>query len=38
MARQCPCGHDDIKPREVADDISAYHLTRRALGLAEEKA
>jgi hypothetical protein len=38
MARQCPRGHDGIKPGEVADDISAYHLTHRAPGLAEEKA
>jgi hypothetical protein len=38
MARQCPRGHDGIMPGEVADDISAYHLTRRAQDLAEEKA
>jgi hypothetical protein len=38
MARQCPRGHDGIKPREVIDDTSAYHVTRRAPGLAEEKA
>jgi hypothetical protein len=38
MARQCPRGHDGTKPGEVADDMSAYHLTRQALDLAEEKA
>jgi hypothetical protein len=38
MARQCPCGHDGIKPGEVADDMLVYHLTRRVLDLAEEKA
>jgi hypothetical protein len=38
MVRQCPRGHDGIKPGEVTDDTSAYHLTRRAPGLAEEKA
>jgi hypothetical protein len=38
MARQCPCGHDGIKPGEVADDMSAYHLTRRAPDLAKEMA
>jgi hypothetical protein len=38
MARQCPRGHDGIKPGEVADDMSAYHLARRAPDLAEEKA
>jgi hypothetical protein len=38
MARQCPRGHDGIKPGEVADNMSAYHLTRWAPDLAEEKA
>jgi hypothetical protein len=38
MARQCPRGHDGIMPGEVLDDISAYHLTRRAQDLTEEKA
>jgi hypothetical protein len=38
MARQCPRGQDGIKPGEVADDILAYHLTRWAPGLTEEKA
>jgi hypothetical protein len=38
MARQCPRGHDGIKPGEVADDMSAYHLTRHAPDLAVEKA
>jgi hypothetical protein len=38
MARQCPRGHDGTKPREVADDMSANHLTRRAPDLAEEMA
>jgi hypothetical protein len=38
MARQCPRGHDDTKPGEVADDMSTYHLTRQAPDLAEEKA
>jgi hypothetical protein len=30
MAGQCPRGHDDIKPGEVADNTSANHLTRQA--------
>jgi hypothetical protein len=38
MERQCPHGHDDMKPGEVADDMSAYHLTHRAQDLAKEKA
>jgi hypothetical protein len=38
MARQCPRGHDGIKPGEVADNMLAYHLTRHALDLAVEKA
>jgi hypothetical protein len=38
MARQCPRGHDGIRPGEVADDMSAYHLTRHAPDLAVEKA
>jgi hypothetical protein len=38
MARQCPCGHDGIKPGEVADDVLAYHLTSHAPNLAMEKA
>jgi hypothetical protein len=38
MARQCPHGHDGIKPGKVADDMSAYHLTRHAPDLAVEKA
>jgi hypothetical protein len=38
MARQCPRGHDDIKPGEVADNMSVYHLTRHAPALAVEKA
>jgi hypothetical protein len=38
MARQCPCGHDDTKPGEGADDTSVSHLTRQAPDLAEEKA
>jgi hypothetical protein len=38
MARQCPRGHDGIKLGEVVDDMSAYHLTRRAPDLAVEKA
>jgi hypothetical protein len=38
MARQCPRGHDGIKPEEVANDMSAYHLARQAPDLAEEKA
>jgi hypothetical protein len=37
MARQCPGGHDGIKPVEVADDMLAYHLTRPAPDLAVEK-
>jgi hypothetical protein len=37
MARQCPRGHDSIKPGEVADDMSAYHLTRHAPDLTVEK-
>jgi hypothetical protein len=35
MARQCPRGHDDIKPGEVADDTSANH---QAPDLAEDRA
>jgi hypothetical protein len=38
MARQCPRGHDGIKPGEVADDMSTYHLTRQAPDLAEDRA
>jgi hypothetical protein len=38
MARQCPRGHDGIKPGEVADNTSAKQLTRQAPGLTEEKA
>jgi hypothetical protein len=38
MARQCPRGHDGIKPGEVADDMSVYHLARQAPDLAVEKA
>jgi hypothetical protein len=38
MARQCLRGHDDIKPGEVTDDMSAYHLTRHAPDLIVEKA
>jgi hypothetical protein len=38
MARQCPRGHDGIKPGEVTDDMSAYHLTRRAPDLTKKKA
>jgi hypothetical protein len=38
MARQCPRGHDGIKPGEVTDDMSTYHPTRHALDLAVEKA
>jgi hypothetical protein len=28
MARQCPRGHDGIKPGEVADDTSVNHQAR----------
>jgi hypothetical protein len=38
MASQCPRGHDGTKPGEVADDMSANHLTHRAPDLAEEMA
>jgi hypothetical protein len=38
MARQCPRGHDGIKPGEVADDTSANHLTRQAPDLAQDRA
>jgi hypothetical protein len=38
MARQCPRGHDGIKPGEVADNISAYHLTRQAADLTKDRA
>jgi hypothetical protein len=38
MARQCPRGHDGIKPGEVADDTSANHLTRQAPDLTEDRA
>jgi hypothetical protein len=38
MARQCPRDHDGINPGEVADDMSAYHLTRHTPDLAVEKA
>jgi hypothetical protein len=38
MARQCPRGHDSIKPGEVADDMSANHLTRQAPNLAKDRA
>jgi hypothetical protein len=37
MARQCPRGHDGIKPGKDADDMSASHLTRQAPDLTEEK-
>jgi hypothetical protein len=29
MARQCPCGHDDTKLGEGADDTSARHNTHQ---------
>jgi hypothetical protein len=35
MARQCPRGHDGIKPGEVADDTSAKH---QAPDLAKDRA
>jgi hypothetical protein len=38
MARKCPRGHDDTNPGEVADDMSANHLTRQAPDLAEDRA
>jgi hypothetical protein len=38
MARQCPHGHDGIKPGKVADNMSVYHLTRHAPDLTVEKA
>jgi hypothetical protein len=38
MARQCPRGHDGIKPGEAADDMSTYHLTCHAPDLTVEKA
>jgi hypothetical protein len=38
MARQCPRGHDGIKPGEVTDDTSANHLTRQAPDLTEDGA
>jgi hypothetical protein len=38
MAGQCPRGHDGIKPRKVADDTSANHLTRQAPDLTEDRA
>jgi hypothetical protein len=38
MARQCPRGHDGIKPGEVADDTSVNHLTRQAPDLAGDRA
>jgi hypothetical protein len=38
MVRQCPRGHDRIKPGEVTDDMSAYHLTRHVLDLTVENA
>jgi hypothetical protein len=38
MARQCPCGHDGIKPGKVVDDTSVNHLTRQAPDLAEGRA
>jgi hypothetical protein len=38
MARQCPRVHDGIKPGEVADDMSANHLTRQAPNLAKDRA
>jgi hypothetical protein len=38
MARQCPRGNDGIKPGEVADDMSAYHLTHQTPDLTVEKA
>jgi hypothetical protein len=38
MARQCPRGHDGTKPGEVADNMLANHLTRRAPDLSEEMA
>jgi hypothetical protein len=38
MARQCPRGHDDIKPGEVIDDTLENHLTRQAPDLTEDRA
>jgi hypothetical protein len=38
MARQCPRGHDGIKPGEVTDDTSAKQLTRQAPDLAKDRA
>jgi hypothetical protein len=38
MARQCPRGHDGIKPGEVTDDMSVKQLTRQASDLAEGRA
>jgi hypothetical protein len=38
MARQCPRGHDGIKPGEVTDDTSAKQLTRQAPDLTEDRA
>jgi hypothetical protein len=38
MARQCPRGHDGIKPGKVTDDMSAHHLTRQAPDLVEDRA
>jgi hypothetical protein len=37
-ARQCPRGHDGIKPGEVTDDTSAKQLTRQAPDLTEGRA
>jgi hypothetical protein len=38
MARQCPHGHDDTKPGEGADDMSARHRTLPAPDLTQGKA
>jgi hypothetical protein len=38
MARQCPRGQNGIKPGEVTNDMSVYHLARQAPNLAVEKA
>jgi hypothetical protein len=38
MARQCPRGHDGIKPGEVTDDTSVKQLTRQAPDLTKDRA
>jgi hypothetical protein len=38
MARQCPRGHNGIKPGEDADNMLVSHLTHQALDPPEEKA